>query len=223
MLGFFSYRGRIKGDMLKKIPISAIEKVKFTVCDQDGAHRSLFNSLSMTNESPEFVINGKRIHFFFHDSPHLKSLRNNFRKYNLKMEENVLSWDHIDKFFKVDQTQEIRLAPKLTHLHIFKHGYSDMRVNLAAQEFSRTVSAGLHCHSVSGFIPKEAVYTAKFIYEIDRLFDCFNSCSKFHYKEIKSAITPTSCHLKFMSYIENYIKSWSFCKPNDVHCHDNYS
>lgn len=77
------------------------------------------------------------------------------------MEENVLSWDHIDKFFKVDQTQEIRLAPKLTHLHIFKHGYSDMRVNLAAQEFSRTVSAGLHCHSVSGFIPKEAVYTAK--------------------------------------------------------------
>lgn len=65
MLGFFSYRGGIKGDMLKKIPISAIEKVKFTVCDQDGAHRSLFNSLSMTNESPEFVINGKRIHFFF--------------------------------------------------------------------------------------------------------------------------------------------------------------
>ena len=53
-------------------------KVTFTVCDQEGVHRSLFQFLGMTKEDPSFLVNGQRIHFFY-DSPHLlKSLHNTF-------------------------------------------------------------------------------------------------------------------------------------------------
>ena len=63
-----------------------------------------------------------------------------------------------------------------------------MRVSLAAQVMSRTVAAGIYMHSIAGLLPQEAVYTAEFVYQVDRLFDCFNSAVMFHYKGVRGGI-----------------------------------
>ena len=95
VLGYFFYSGGINTSKLKELYEAGIKKVQemgmkvvFTVCDQEGVHRSLFKTLGMTPEDPSFEINGERIHFFY-DTPHLlKSLRNtlkahqNWRKCN---------------------------------------------------------------------------------------------------------------------------------------------
>lgn len=54
-----------------------------------------------------------------------------------------------------------------------------MRVNLAAQVFSRTVAAGIYIQATLGLLPQEAVHTAEFIYKIDQLYDCFNSATMY--------------------------------------------
>lgn len=180
---------------------TAVEKVqdtglvpKFMVCDQDPVHRSMFRNLGATNNNPSFSVNNQSIHTFY-DSPHLlKSLRNTLRKYNIKLGNNVVSWKHVVNFFENDSKQKLKLAPKLTQRHIHKQGFSDMRVNLAAQVFSRTVAAGMYTQATFGILPQEAVHTAEFIYTIDRLFDCFNSATKYNFKEIRGAITK-----KFLS------------------------
>ena len=122
---------------------------------------------------------------YFYDSPHLlKSLRNTIKKYKLNIGGNVISWDHVVNFFLKDHEQKIRLAPKLTKKHMCEEGFSKMRVSLAAQVMSRTVAAGIYTHSIAGLLPQEAVHTAEFVYQVDRLFDCFNSAVPFHFKDV---------------------------------------
>ena len=58
-----------------------------------------------------------------------------------------------------------------------------MRVNLATQVLSRTVAAGIYTHSTTGQLPQAAVHTAEFVYEVERLFYCFNSAVRFHSKK----------------------------------------
>ena len=91
-----------------------------------------------------------------------------------------------------------------------------MRVNLAAQVLSRTVAAGIYTHSSIGSLPQEAVYTADFVHQVDRLFDCFNSSVAFHYKEVRGGINSNSCHLNFIEDIKLYIKSWEVDAPSNV-------
>lgn len=70
-----------------------------------------------------------------------------------------------------------------------------------------------------GLLPEAAIYTAEFVYEMDRLFDCFNSATKFNFKEVRGGISSESCHHQFISDITSYIKSWEVCAPQHVHIH----
>lgn len=130
VLGYFFYAGGIRTCKLKELFEASIHKVEetgmkvmFTVCDQEGVHRSLFQTLGMTPENPSFEVNGERINFFF-DAPHvLKSLRNTLLKYNIKIGGIVISWEHINFFFTKDHAQKIRLAPKLTKRYMCEEGF----------------------------------------------------------------------------------------------------
>ena len=82
VLGYFFYSGGINTSKLKELYEAGIKKVQemgmkivFTVCDQEGVHRSLFKTLGMTPEDSSFEINGERIHFFY-DTPHLLNSSN---------------------------------------------------------------------------------------------------------------------------------------------------
>ena len=94
-----------------------------------------------------------------------------------------------------------------------------MRINLAAQVLSRTVAAGMYTHSTTGQLPQAAVYTAEFVHEVDRLFDCFNSSVRFHFKQVRGGLSSNSCHLAFINEIKSYIESWEVCAPPHVHIH----
>lgn len=91
-LRHFFYSGGINSTTLRELYESAIKIVQntgfivmFTVCDQEGVHRSLFQTLGMSKENPAFEINGERVHFFYDSPPHLlKSIRNTLLKYYIK-------------------------------------------------------------------------------------------------------------------------------------------
>lgn len=231
VLGYFFYSGGITTSRLQELFEASISKVQetgmkvmFTVCDQEGAHRSLFQTLGMSPEKPYFELNGERIHFFY-DAPHLlKSLRNTLLKYNIKIGGNVISWDHIKNFFTKDHEQKIRLAPKLSKRHMCEEGFSKMRVNLAAQVMSGTVAAGIYMHSVAGLLPQEAEHTAEFVQKVDKLFDCFNSIRPCHYKKLLRGVSSKSCHMGFIREITDYIKSFEICTPPrvQIYCIDGW-
>lgn len=93
--------------MMMKLVEAAITKVqrtgftvKFTVCDQDSVHRSLFTTLGMTRENPSFMLNDQRIYYFY-DPPYLlKNIRNTLMKYDIKVDKTrKASWHHVSQFF----------------------------------------------------------------------------------------------------------------------------
>ena len=68
VLGYFFYSGRIETCRIRELYETAIKKVNdtgfrviFTVCDQEGVHRSLFQTLGMTQKHPSFEVNGERV------------------------------------------------------------------------------------------------------------------------------------------------------------------
>lgn len=114
-------------------------------------NRASYKSLQVSLEQLYFTVNGQKIHCFS-DTPHLlKGLGNNFRKYNIKIGNCLVSWKFVENFYQRDQLKTISLAPKLTSKHEVKEEFSDMRVKVAVKVFSRTVAAGLYTHSTLGF------------------------------------------------------------------------
>lgn len=223
VVGHFFYRSALKTATLKSLLISAIKHVqetgfivKFVTCDQDGTNRSVYRSLGLTEEKPVFSVNNCNI-LWFYDAPHLlKSVRNNLRKYDVKVGDKVVSWRYVKQFYLRDKEQGIRLAPKLSDHHIEKRGYSDMKVKFAAQIFSHTVAAGVYTHASLGFLPNVAVYTGELIQNVDKLFDSFNSSAVHHYKESRKAFAASSSHSTFLVEMKNYLSSWKFLTPPRV-------
>ncbi|KAK0151073.1 hypothetical protein N1851_007764 [Merluccius polli] len=84
-------------------------------------------------------------------------------------------WCHISNFYEIDKLHTIRMAPKLTERHISLPAFSKMRVSLATQVFSHTVSAGISAMVSLKRLPAEANDTGEFIAKINRLFDVLNS------------------------------------------------
>ena len=52
------------------------------------------------------------------------------------------------------------------------------------EDTNSTDQKGLLFSSIAGLLPQEAVCTIEFVYQVDRLFDCFNSAVMFHYKGV---------------------------------------
>lgn len=170
-------------------------------------------------EKPVFSVNNVNI-LWFYGAPHLlKRVRNNLRKYVVKVGDKVVSWGFVRQFYLRDKEQGIRLAPKLADHHIEKRGYSDMKVKFAAQIFgffSHTVAAGVYTHASLGLLPNEAVYTGELIKNVDKLFDSFNSSAVHHYKESRKAFGAASSHSTFLAEMKNYLSSWEFLTPPRV-------
>ena len=80
----------------------------------------------VTIEKPFIKHDNKQV-FVFYDPPHLlKNVRNNLKKADLKVGDNVVSWQHIVDFYNIDKVQMIQLAPKLTDKHIQLPPFSAM-------------------------------------------------------------------------------------------------
>ena len=152
-------------------------KVVAIVSDQGANFIQYYNAMGVTEEKPFLEMHGK-IYYTIFDPPHLlKSLRNNLMKYNFLFDDKIASWSDIKSFFDKEQKLAIRTAPKLTPKHINPSAFSKMKVKLATQVFSHSVSAGIYTYVALGGLPSKAIGTAELLSKVDKLFDCCNSLS----------------------------------------------
>ena len=116
--------------------------------------------------------------FFFSDAPHLvKTARNclyssgngTCSRY-MWNDGKYMIWDHIAKLYFSDLDSGLHQLPKLTADHIHLSSYSKMKVKLAVQVFSNTISIVLKQNFPGG----EADETAKFCSMVNGFFDCAN-------------------------------------------------
>ena len=108
----------------------------------------------------------------------IKAIRNILINYNFHFGEGkIASWSDIEIIFKKDSKQSIHLCPKLTTKHLHPNGFQKMKVKLATQVLSHTVSAAVSTYLSLGQLPSSACGTAELISKLDKTFDCLNSSS----------------------------------------------
>lgn len=158
-----------------------------------------------------FFHNEQKI-FVMYDPPHLlKSVRNNFKNYNVLFDNSkIAKWIHVINLFDIDSKNKYRVAPRLSKAHLETKKFSSMKVKLAAQVLSHSVAAGICLLSTLGQVSSDATFTADFIGQMDELFDSFNSTSLTHSKPMASALTHTSNHIDMWKSKIQFIKSWHF-------------
>ena len=80
-----------------------------------------------------------------------------------------------------------------------------MHVRTACQILSQSVSTGMKLFIALGLLPEEAQWTADFCDKLDRLFNCFNSSSKFSVWPLGGAISKHSAHWEFLASMKVYL------------------
>ena len=68
-------------------------------------------------------------------------MRNNLTNYSFRYGEHVASWEDIEVVHSRDLALQIRPAPKLNEKHIRPNNFNKMKVKLATQVLSHTVTA----------------------------------------------------------------------------------
>ena len=130
--------------------------------------------------------------YFFSDAPHLvKTARNCLfnsgsgkRTRHLWNNDKYLLWEHISKMYFADLDCGLHQLPKLSVDHILLKSYSKMKVKLAVQVLSKTVSLALKRHYATG----EADETAKLCEMVNNFFDCLNVRSMHEYERKRNQL-----------------------------------
>ena len=86
----------------------------------------------------------------------------------------------------------------MTDKHINPAQFAKMKVKLAAQVFSHSVSAGIFTYVTLQGLPSTALGTAEVLSKFDSIFDCCNSLSFSDSKISRGPLTASSPHLKEM-------------------------
>eukprot|EP00794_Sanderia_malayensis_P008345 gene8345-9246_t len=169
--------------------------------------------MGVTVDKPYFQIR-KTNYFVIYDPPHLiKSIRNNLLKYNFEYGFYVAKWNDIKNFYRQDEKQKIRLAPKLTEKHFNLTGFSKMKVKLATQVLSHTVAAAIYTYVSLQGLPGSAVGTAQLLETFDKIFDCCNSSSFTESKFCRRPITTGSPHVRELENVLSFIQSIKVINP----------
>lgn len=83
-------------------------------------------------------------------------------------------WSHIVRLNEVDSKSGLRLCPKLTADHFSLPFGKKMRVSLAVQTLSKSVSAALLTYVDNGQLPVELKTTAQFVEKVDHMWNLMN-------------------------------------------------
>ena len=217
-VGYFLSSGPMKGCDMKVLLLQCIEKLKaiglkvvVVIGDQGSNNRNLFETqLGVSTTKPYVEVGDEKVCFMY-DPPHLlKNIRNNLKKHNLKIDDKDISWQHIKAFYEKDSSNKcgIRMAPKLTAQHFSLAMFGALSVPMAAQVLSHTVAAGMavmaECKGTG--IPEEALETAKFVEDMDQLFNAFNSRTFSSAAVMRHAMTETSGHKEFLKKKLDWLK-----------------
>ena len=168
-------------ECIEYLEMSVGLKVIYLCCDGAVQNRSVFQLHSPDGEFVHKTLNKyaleERYLYFVSDPPHLlKTARNCFansgshlKSRNLWFDGDI-TWMHIVELYeKHCEQSEFKLCPKLTRNHVDLTSFSKMKVSLAAQVLSSTVSNALdHVYG------ERVSNTAKFVRIMDKWFDVMN-------------------------------------------------
>lgn len=135
---------------------------------------------SVTVNNPFFFLNGVRICYML-DTPYLlRQLRNTFLTHNMSYQDDdshyIARFRDVKKFYELDKTRRLKLAPKLTDAHIDPTQSEKSETIYATQLLSRSVAAGLSSYIDLKMINSDLPYnTADFVLLINNLFDLLNA------------------------------------------------
>lgn len=226
-IGYFVSKDGISGEILKHIVLCAIHKImetgfvpKVVVSDQGANNLKMRSLFGINNECPFIEVNNNSI-FFFHDVPHLlKSLRNNFKKYDFVTDDGHCSWRYVVDFYEKDKDRVPRLAPKLKRKCIELPPFTPMRVCFAVHVFSHSVSSGMLTHISKNTMSLDALPTAIFIGKIDKLFDIFNSGKRYVANELAHGLSDETKQLDFLLSMRDYFVNMVVCNKRGIkpHC-----
>lgn len=179
--------------------------------------------LLVTPERPYFLIGEKKIYVFW-DFPHLiKCLRNNLMTSSFSINNNEdplkrTDWNDILEMSKIDNQTNFVMAPKITPTHLNPNTFQKMRVKYATQLISHTVSCTLKCLSENGKLQNplrvETLYTI--LEKFDKLFDMFNSSSKFASKSFLCAYENNEEQNRFLTEMFEFIDQMKCFSVNGV-------
>lgn len=120
-IGYIMSSGPCKAAHVRTLLLKVLEEIasvgleiKAIISDQGSNFLQLYKSLGVTDSSPYFEVSEKQ-YFIMFDPPHLlKSIRNNFFKYNVEFGNYAASWDDIVKMHSIDSKNMFRCARKIT-------------------------------------------------------------------------------------------------------------
>ncbi|CAG4957376.1 unnamed protein product [Colias eurytheme] len=196
-LAYFLAHTNVKTEHLKNIIKSVLQKCmesgllpKAIVCDQGTTNVSALKGMGVNADTPYFYIQGSKIFSIF-DVPHImKNLRNNLLTNNFIWDGKEVSFKDVVNLYNIDKNNKSKSIKKITPSHLNPNSFEKMKVKLATQVFSQSVSAAMETAVATGDLKSEtAVHTAKFLKEINNLFDSLNSKSLKHKNPYKRALT----------------------------------
>uniref|UniRef100_A0A182PX00 THAP-type domain-containing protein n=1 Tax=Anopheles epiroticus TaxID=199890 RepID=A0A182PX00_9DIPT len=181
--------------------------------DQFSTNIKMAKEAGVTIENPYFFVDGTPI-FIWWDPPHLtKSTRNMIKKHNAVFNGNIASFVDIEDLYEIDCVSNPRLVPKLTEKHIQVPPFSPMNVSLATRTLSQSVATGIRYYVHTNELTTRALQTATFIEMHDKLFDVFNSKTKFCFaKPFKGALHENSLHWAFLDEAKSLLNKMFYTR-----------
>ena len=196
-------------------------KVCYIVTDAGSVFKSAFQKkLNVTVEKPWFLYGSRKI-FVGTDHPHIfKIFRTQFLNGVIKMKsgENFIKLDGYNTFLEllsIDDKGIARAAHKLTYKHIDRYNtFYKMKVKLATQIFSNSVSADIRCCSEEIHTPSSEL-CASFCQKMNNLFDLLNT-RLYHYKDGSSEISPKMLSEQFEIPVSDELTKYQQWLQNDI-------
>ena len=133
-IGYLLSSGPIRAITLQSLTRSCISKVTETglnvvalICDQGSNNRSFIQHMEkVTIDRPYLMYENRKISVFYDPLHLLKNVGNNLKKADLRIDEGVVSWQHIVDFYNFDKCKPIQMAPKLKDRQIELPPFSAM-------------------------------------------------------------------------------------------------
>ncbi|XP_076052967.1 uncharacterized protein LOC143032317 [Oratosquilla oratoria] len=231
LLGYFLLQDVISmGDMLKTIISTCISKldeygfpVRVVMCDQSNTTIQFYEQMGVIPEAPFFFNGDTKIYCMYNPTQLLIKTRDTLKDHNIKVQRKVANWEHINELYEKDLKMKIRLVPRLMHPHVIAKDRVCTGVKMAAETMSYRVAAGLETHANLNSISAQAVDTAFFIYNIDQLFDVFNSLSENGRKKFQRGFQGDPGHLSFLKRVKEWINKWELVdRPGRIMCQDGW-
>lgn len=200
-------------DFVEKIGDCGLELVGIT-SDQGSTFVKTLKNLGCTPHKPVVTIKATEL-VVIPDVPHLiKSTRNILHnKYVIKTPEGTVSWNTIKSCYELNQDKDFQMIPKVTQDHIWLPKFGGkMKVKLATQVLSRTMSAAIGTLIETKLLPSSAKATEVFCFKLDQLFDIMNSSDWNHWNVMKKPLTLNSPALILLDSLKEWIRSWKIIR-----------